>query len=313
MRSLALTEKVFCMSQPTVEQRDQLRMIDGRVLGYHVYGDACGQPVYFFHGFPGSHEQALLVAEQAAAAHIALVAFDRPGFGGSSPATNASIEGVAADAAALADHLRHDKFAVLGVSCGGPYALAMARLMPDRVNAVGLLAGIGPMDRPELRKEQLPVLQLMFKLAGWSPWLISPLLFVDWLMFRLSPERAVKALAGMLTKPDRDLVESSEKVRRCFGTSLSRAYVQGISGAAREAARIARFKTRDLEGIAVPVHIFQSGQDRNVPPAMGAFMAAHLAQAQLSEFPDEGHLSIVVNRFYECVARLHPGVQHACP
>jgi pimeloyl-ACP methyl ester carboxylesterase len=50
----------------------------------------------------------------------------------------------------------------------------------------------------------------------------------------------------------------------------------------------------------VPVHVFQSGQDHHVPPAMGRSMSERLASVTHHDCPDEGHLSIAVNRFDEC-------------
>lgn len=277
-----------------------LRLPDGRRVGYRVYGLPQGAPVYFFHGFPGSRLQAALVHAQALANGIALVAFDRPGFGLSDPAQAPTVDHIAGDVLDLSEALGHRRFAVLGVSCGGPHALATARLMPDRVAAVGLLAGIGPMDAPQLRAGQLSLLRAMFGLARWHPGLISPLLALDRLMFRGDPERAVKALSSMLTPPDRRLVEGSNALRQAFAASLAEAYRQGIGGAMQEARRIAHFTAAQLDGIRAPAQVFQSGQDHNVPPAMGRFMAERLAAATYHDCPDEGHLSIVVNRFDEC-------------
>lgn len=289
---------------PLVAARDaRLRLRDGRLLGYRIYGDPAGRPLYFCHGLPGSRLQAALVDDQAHAAGAALVAFDRPGFGLSDPADAPRVDSVVSDLFDLSEALGHRRFALVGVSCGGPYALAAARLMPQRVAAVGLLAGIGPMDQPQLRRAQAPLLRAMFRLAHWQPWLITPLLALDRIMFRRDPERAVRALAAMLTPPDRQLVEASANVRAAFCASLAEAYRSGIGGAMREARRIARFSAAQLDGVTRPVHIFQSGQDRNVPPAMGRFMAERLANATYHDCPQEGHLSIVVNRFDAC-ARL---------
>lgn len=286
---------------------DHVRLAAGRRLGYRIYGFPDGRPVYFFHGFPGSRLQAALLHRQALAAGVALVAFDRPGFGLSDPATAPAVDSLASDVFELADALGHRRFAVVGVSCGGPHALAAARLGPDRITAVGLLAGIGPMDRPELRIGQLPLLRAMFAAARWQPWLISPLLALDRLMFRRNPERAVRALASMMTPPDRRLVEASAELRTAFGASLAEAYRQGIGGALQEARRIARFGDSGLDGIPQPVHVFQSGQDHNVPPRMGRFMADRLPGGCYHDCPEEGHLSIVVNRFDECVRLLESG------
>ena len=45
----------------------QIRLPDGRLLAYSIYGLPTGRPVYFFHGFPGSRLQAALVHEHALA------------------------------------------------------------------------------------------------------------------------------------------------------------------------------------------------------------------------------------------------------
>lgn len=288
-------------AMPPLNHDPTLNLPDGRRLAYRIYGASAGEPVYFFHGFPGSRLQAALVHDQAQALRIALVAFDRPGFGRSSPARAATVDAIAPDVRALADALGHERLAVLGVSCGGPHALAVARLMPRRVTGVGLLAGIGPMDQPALRAGQLPLLRAMFGLARWQPWLISPLLAMDWLMFRHQPERAVRALASMLTLPDRQCLAQSASLRAAFAASLAEAYRQGLGGAMREAQRIARFTTAQLAGLSMPVHVFQSGHDRNVPPAMGRFMAEAIATATLHDCPDDGHLSIVLTQFERCV------------
>lgn len=289
------------MNRDLFDIDESLRLSDGRHLAYRVYGWTSGEPVYFFHGFPGSRLQAAMLHGPATRAGVALVTFDRPGFGRSDPADAPSVDCVIPDVADLADHLGHRRFAVVGASCGGPYALATARLMPHRVSAVGLLAGMGPMNRPELRTAQMPLLRALFGLARWHPLLVSPLLAADWMMFRGQPERAVRALSSMLTAPDRLLLESDALVRHAFAADLAEAYRQGIGGAMAEARRIACHAAPSLHGIEAPVHVFQGGHDRHVPPAMGRFMAERLPRGQLHYFDDEGHLSVAVNRFDDCL------------
>jgi pimeloyl-ACP methyl ester carboxylesterase len=282
-----------------------LHLPDSRRLAWRVYGQPCGAPILFFHGFPGSRLQAALVHAQAAAAGVALIAFDRPGFGGSSQAPWArTVDSVIGDVSDLADHLGLARFGVLGVSCGGPYALASARLLPRRVSAVGLLASAGPMNRPEARAGQLPLLRLMFDLARVHTGLARPLLALDALMFRVNAERALAALAALLGAPDRALLQADASVREQFASSLADAYRQGTVGAAMELRRVARWNDDGLREVARPVHLFTSGQDRHVPPAMGRWMAATLPRAALHEHPHEGHLSIVVNAFGACVREL---------
>lgn len=289
------------MKRDLLDIDQSLRLPDGRLVAYRIYGWATGEPVYFFHGFPGSRLQAALLHGPATRLGVALVAFDRPGFGRSGPARAPHIDDVIADVDHLADHLGHRRFGVVGASCGGPYALAAARLLPHRVQAVGLLAGMGPMNRPELRAGQLPLLRALFGLARWHLALASPMLGLDRALFRSHADRAVRVLSSMLTAPDRLLLESDALVRHAFGADLAEAYRQGIGGALAEARRIARHSAVSLRGIDVPVHLFQGGHDRHVPPAMARFMAARLPRARLHFCPDEGHLSVAVRCFEDCV------------
>ncbi|MDT9001072.1 alpha/beta hydrolase [Paucibacter sp. APW11] len=274
-----------------------LRLADGRQLSYQQYGLAGGRPVHFFHGFPSSRLLAALVHEQALRAGVCLIAADRPGFGLSSPAPGRSLLSWADDVVALADHLGHQRFEVVGVSCGGAYALACAHALPQRISRLALLAGMGPMDLPQIRREQMPALKLMFGLARLQPWLIAPLLALDRKLYRGSPERALKLVAGMLSAPDQALLRAEPGLAAGFIASMAEAYRQGIGAAMAEAALIAGPRGFELQQIRQTVHIHQGAFDRHVPPAMGRYLAAQLPAARLFEYADEGHLSIMSRRF----------------
>jgi pimeloyl-ACP methyl ester carboxylesterase len=289
------------MTRPDAQPR-RLRLPGERSLAFQLYGAPNGRPLYYFHGFPGSRLQAALHHEQALAAGVCLVAPERPGFGYSDFQAGRSILGWAEDVRQLADSLGHRRFGVLGVSCGGPYALACAHQLGGRLDYVGLLAGMGPMDLPALHKEQLPMLRLMFGLARRHPLLASPLLALDRLLFLRSPARAVKALAGLLAEPDRQLLADDPQAAARFAAFLAEAYRQGVRGACKEAQLIASPRGFALEQIQVPVHLYQSGLDRHVPQAMGQHLQARLPRASLRLYPQEGHLSIVLNQFPQVLA-----------
>jgi len=54
---------------------------DGRRLAFADYGDPQGQPLFFFHGFPGSRYDGAYTGQAAAGMGIRLIAPDRPGMG----------------------------------------------------------------------------------------------------------------------------------------------------------------------------------------------------------------------------------------
>lgn len=68
----------------------------------------------------------------------------RPGYGGSSPTTDASLRAGGRDTAALAASLALGAYAVLRISGGGPFAVATAVADPAAVGALALVGGVGP-------------------------------------------------------------------------------------------------------------------------------------------------------------------------
>ena len=128
-----------------------LALADGRRLGYAEFGDPSGAPCLYFHFSPGSRLEPAAVfsgVRQPWLRGVRLVSADRPGFGLSDRQPTRTLLDWPGDMAALADHLGIDRFAVLGASGGGAYALACARLLPSRLTAAVVVSGIGPLDRP---------------------------------------------------------------------------------------------------------------------------------------------------------------------
>ena len=123
-----------------------ITLADGRTLAYCEWGNPTGSPVLLAHGGPGSR---LLCPDEdaTAAAGVRLLTVDRPGYGGSGPRPDPSLLGWADDVQVLADRLGLERFAVVGWSAGGGYALACAARMPERISAVGLACCEGPLTR----------------------------------------------------------------------------------------------------------------------------------------------------------------------
>jgi pimeloyl-ACP methyl ester carboxylesterase len=90
--------------------------------------------------------------QQFLAEGIRVVSPDRPAYGGSSPQPGRSMLDWPSDVAALADALGIDRFVVAGHSSGGPYAVACASLLPERVLAGIVLGGVTDMGWPDAWK-----------------------------------------------------------------------------------------------------------------------------------------------------------------
>jgi pimeloyl-ACP methyl ester carboxylesterase len=126
------------LTAPRVEGRVEVR--DGRKLGFAEFGPPDGRPILWMHGTPGARRQipeaVRIVAEEVG---VRFIGIDRPGTGLSSPHLYESILDHTADLEILVDQLRVQEMAVIGLSGGGPYALAAGCAMADRIKVVAVM------------------------------------------------------------------------------------------------------------------------------------------------------------------------------
>src|SRR4051794_34782099 len=135
------------MAPPLVGQDRELTLPDGRTVVCWEGGDPSGSPVLFHSGTPSGRLQATLGHEAALQSGVRLLSFNRPGYGGSS-LSPPGLAAVGFDGLAVMDRCDVDRFAVLGTSGGGPYALATGLADPARVTAVGVAPRLGPRAPP---------------------------------------------------------------------------------------------------------------------------------------------------------------------
>ena len=120
-------------------------MPDGRTIEYWDGGDPAGRAAILHPGTPASRLLGRRGHEPAVAAGVRLVSVNRPGYGGSTPVSTApSLLATGQDTAALAAYLGLQEYAVLGISGGGPFAMATAVADPHSVRALAVVGGVGP-------------------------------------------------------------------------------------------------------------------------------------------------------------------------
>jgi pimeloyl-ACP methyl ester carboxylesterase len=289
-------------SFPAENKRLVLR--DGRVLGFAEYGDSGGMPLVFFHGFPGSRLEGRLAAQAATRAGIRLVAPDRPGMGLSSPQRGRALTDWPTDMVALADHLAIGRFAVLGVSGGGPYALSCAALIPSRLQAAGIVGGMAPLASTGLARELNWSGRVGFALTMRSPGL------TDWAfrailgpLISRCPGLVRRVFSAGISARDRDILQRPE-VREVLRDSGLEAVREGGGGAWRDFFLLASPWGFGIGEIAMPIDLWYGTEDRIVPPVMGESLAAALPRSRPRFIDGEGHFSLPIGRMPEILGAL---------
>src|SRR5258706_2153383 len=122
----------------------QFRYADGRLVTYREYGAPGGFPVLALHGTPGSRLKYAAAHADAARMGLRVISPDRWGYGRSDPHPEPALADYARDAAELLHGLNIGRFSVVGISGGGPYAVAVAAQLRERVRSLALVAPIGP-------------------------------------------------------------------------------------------------------------------------------------------------------------------------
>ncbi|KAL8389122.1 hypothetical protein RB599_010492 [Gaeumannomyces hyphopodioides] len=323
---------------PPIDLPDEqiLALPDGRKLAYAIYGDAspAAPTVFYFHGFPGSHREALGYAQAAKRRGVRLVAVSRPGMGGSSFQTNRRILDWPADVRALADHVDptgRTPFAVAGISGGGPYALAcwhadqtvgtdgLPLLPRARLAGCAVVCGIGPVAMG--LGGMLRSSRALFFVAPWATPLVAA--GFDWSVGRMAArpdgldavraEAAAMYLGGGRGEADRRAWEDAGADAAAMREGLVRSTADSMQGdragmgAAWEARVLAEpwgFELGALEGGGEAVTFWHGDADVNVPVHMARRSAELVKGSGLKLCPGEAHLSAALKSADEVLQTL---------
>lgn len=266
-----------------------IRLNGGRRLAFAEHGSRDGSAILYLHGAIGSP---LGVADELAAVIERLglrwICVERPGFGASDPAPGRSMLGFAADVGELLDALGLRRVAVIGVSAGGPYALACAHHLSGRVGAVAVCSSVSPLGAPH----GVPGLPLRVRL---------PLAL---LAARPRPCTAALDRAARLARRHPGLVRRVLRLGAAAGDTGLRAggaaggvavdgllatLSGGVQGLVEDYLISCRPWGFSPAEVRTPVCLWHGMQDRIVPVEHAWQLAAALPSCRASFDPDEGH------------------------
>ena len=281
---------VVAIARPKLE--GNIAVGEDRRIGFAEFGDPQGRAVFWLHGTPGARRQipmeARVFAEQRS---IRLIGVDRPGIGSSTPFQYENVLAFAVDMATIADTLGIDKMAVVGLSGGGPYTLACAAAMPERIVAAGVLGGVAPTVGPDaiggglmaLGTLAAPVIQI----AGGPIRLAASTLIR---LIRPVAEPAVYLYAAISPEADRKMLVRPE-FKAMFLDDLLNGSRKQMAAPFADIVVFARDWGFRLDEVKVSVRWWHGDRDHIVPFAHGQHVVSGLPDAELHQLPGESHLA----------------------
>jgi pimeloyl-ACP methyl ester carboxylesterase len=267
------------------------------VLRIRDTGDVQAPPIVYFHGTPGSRLDLAFGDELVSRQGVRIISFDRPGYGGSTESAF-GLSSVARDALSIADSLGLRGFATLGLSGGGPFALAAAAVGGERITGVGVASGAGPFeyvphaldDLSDIDKDAYSHLPTNPETAALG--FASGFQGLRQLLRNGDDQAVIAYFTPALSKRDRVLINDD-----VIGSKVINSMREGLSasvlgGGWDNVSWIGHWDF-EISDVRCPVLLWYGEQDLMAPPAHGQWLKENLLNATLTVRASEGHFGLV--------------------
>jgi pimeloyl-ACP methyl ester carboxylesterase len=286
----------FLRDLPEPEPPRFWRGPNGKLLAWNEFGDPGGRPIIYYHGWPSSRLQARLAHRLGVERGLRVIALDRPGMGRSDLVRGRRLEEWPHLIEAFADSLKISRFAQLGVSGGGPYALACAAELPARIVGTAVLCGAVPLSHGRGGMSGLhPLYRLMALVHRMPPEAFSVALQGAALVARRGGARfPLSAMIRNLPAADRGLLEGNPEVLPIFIRSFCEGVRQGASGVLADADIYFQEWPFRLEEVACPIRYWHGAEDSNIPLQRVRELVGRMTASELTVLDDLGHFSLAI-------------------
>jgi pimeloyl-ACP methyl ester carboxylesterase len=229
----------------------------------------------------------------ARALALCIISPDRPGVGRTDRLPGyTTLSWVHSDLVPLLDHLGVDRFQVMGWSEGGQYALAAAFALSERVVCCAVVAGCLPLDGKATLKGTNLLDRSLIALSERYPAGARACFTTMHVLSRHAPALVLLAATHGLPK---DEVKAVRELGPWFPTLLGEGTTDSRGGVDEYLAMSAPWGFRP-EDVTIPIRVFQGSADALVPEAWGRELARRIPRAEITVFPNEGHLIAITRR-----------------
>lgn len=243
---------------------------DGRApIRYLDTGEPGWHPVVFFGGL-GTSAGAFSLTEFARplreALELRFVSVERNGFGGTRFVPGSGFDEAVENVLAVLDAVGAERFSVVAISGGGPYAARLVARVPDRVTSIHLAAAT--CGGESLRRGAAAAM-----LADLEAIAADPEGFWEY------PEDSpVREIPGFVQA-------ARDEGRRALGDRD-----RAVRALAHELVLLGARELPDLRGVTAPAYLYWGARDELVPPEQARTWQAALGpDLTLRSYPDAGH------------------------
>lgn len=281
-----------------------LNLPDGRQLGYCIAGAESGEPIFSFHGLPGSRIESHLLDSAATKLNIKIITPDRPGYGLSTRQANRTLLAWCEDVSHLADTLGFHTFGVIGVSGGAPCALSCAYSIPQRISRVGIVCGLGPLHATGLSSHMRWFVTAGFFLARNFPQLLKITHGLPVMALAITnPALMLDIIALVNGGIDRQVLRQPA-IREMLVLNIQEAFSQGTAGAVQDMQLYSQDWGFPLQDIKSHVDIWHGDADKVVPISHSQYLHKQLPDSTFNTVAGQAHFSLPISYAETILAQL---------
>lgn len=271
------------------KENQTIILSDGRKLGFAEYGDTRGKAILICHGWPGSRLGMNKFNKIAHDLHLHLISIDRPGYGLSDFKKNRTLLDWVNDVEELVTKLQLNKFAILGISGGAPYAAVCAYKMPKQITKLGIVSGVGP-TIDEVIKDNDRVWRFLIKQYAKKPYLATIGTEIHYIESKFFPKLFFK---WYKRKFDKQIL--TKDILNQIAINKKEAFRNGIKGAKHDLILYSSDWGFNLKNIKTKTLLWYGEVDTLVPASVGKYYASKIKSSQLYIYPKEAHSTFIAH------------------